>query len=100
MSKRITKEEPETLILFNEAEPTARITTFNGKLKRKLAKVAEQRPDLCVLMSVDDYGGETWELPRRLLQVNPKVPMSAEKRAELSERAKSRGLGRQGSDQA
>lgn len=93
MGKNLSREEQETVILFNESDDTARISTFNGKLKRKLAKAAEQRPDLFKRTGVDEYGGETWEVPRRKLSINPRVPPSDERRAALSFLAKSRGFG-------
>lgn len=38
MKCRLTKYEKETIILFNEAEPTANIYTYNKALQNRLAK--------------------------------------------------------------
>lgn len=95
MSRGISRQEQETIILFNEADDAVRISTFNGKLKRKLFKAAEQRPELYKRIGVDDYGGETWEMPKRLLLVNPRIPVSRsmtpeqiEKQTELLRKAR------------
>lgn len=40
----ISRLEQETIINFNEAEPTASIYTHNGALKRRLEKLAKERP--------------------------------------------------------
>ena len=39
---RITKYEKETIILLNEAEPTADIYTYNTALKNRLAKFSKE----------------------------------------------------------
>ena len=41
----ISRLEQETVINFNEAEPTATIYTHNGALTRKLEALADQRPE-------------------------------------------------------
>ena len=38
MKCRLTKYEKETIILFNEAEPTANIYIYNKTLQNRLAK--------------------------------------------------------------
>lgn len=40
----ISRLEQETIIGFNEAEATASVYTHNGALKRKLEKLARERP--------------------------------------------------------
>lgn len=40
----IPKEERETIITYNEAEPTASVYTMNGALIRKLDGLAQSRP--------------------------------------------------------
>ena len=46
------RTERETVILYNEAEETATVCTFNRKLKKKLAKLAARFPDLVRLKEV------------------------------------------------
>jgi hypothetical protein len=41
----LSRIEQETVILFNEAETTATIETHNGRLKRKLDRLAAERPN-------------------------------------------------------
>ena len=40
----LSRMEQETIINFNEAEPTATIYTHNPALRRKLELLCEQRP--------------------------------------------------------
>ena len=43
---KLTKYEKETIILFNEAEDTASIYTYNAGLKKRLAAFSRKYPDL------------------------------------------------------
>lgn len=42
---KLSKLEQESIILYNEEEPTASIYTHDPKLKRKLKRLAEKYPD-------------------------------------------------------
>ena len=54
---KLTKYEKETIILFNEAEDTASIYTYNAGLKKRLAAFIRKYPDLCRLEKSNDLGG-------------------------------------------
>ena len=54
--------EKETIVLFNEAEPYAEISTFNGAMKRKLERLTEERPGQCELLG--GLWGRGTPLPR------------------------------------
>lgn len=95
MKKRnVPKEERETIVLFNEAEDTATVYTFNTDLKRRLAKFADSHPDLCKL-TVDDaeYGSVTYEIQKSRVSIRLVVPYSEERRKAASEYAKTYGIG-------
>lgn len=92
--KNVTKEERETILLFNEADDTATIYTFNSGLKRRLAAFAEKYPDLCRL-TVDDavYGSVTYEIQKSRVSIRLIAPCSEERRKAASEFAKKNGIG-------
>ena len=56
---KLTKYEKETIILFNEAEDTASIYTYNAGLKKRLAAFSRKYPDLCHVEKSSDLGGVT-----------------------------------------
>lgn len=51
MKCRLTKYEKETIILFNEAEPTANIYTYNKALQNRLAKFSRENPKCARLVT-------------------------------------------------
>lgn len=66
----VSRLEQETIINFNEAEPMATIYTHNGALKRKLAKLAKERPaDVRHSRSFPE-GAEEYVVPKRWVRVN------------------------------
>ena len=94
--KNVTKEERETILLFNEADDIATFYTFNNGLKRRLAVFAEKYPDLCRL-TVDDavYGSVTYEIQKTRVSIRLVAPYSEERRRAASEHAKKKGIGHQ-----
>ena len=97
MKKRtVPKEERETILLFNEAEDTATIYTFNTDLKRRLAKYAGNHPDLCKAI-VDDteYGSVTYEIQKSRVSIRLIPPYSEERRKAASEYARHQNFGKE-----
>lgn len=82
----ISRLEQETIINFNEAEPTASIYTHNGALKRKLAKLAAERPaDVQHFRSFPE-GAEEYTVPKRWVKVNASRILSEEQKADIAAR--------------
>lgn len=82
------KRERETVILYNEAEETATVCTFNRKLKKKLAKLAARFPDLVRLKEVSAGGNcVTYALPKSCVTIYP--PHTDEWKTDMRKRAKS-----------
>ena len=79
---KLTATEKETVILFNEKEDTVEVYTYNGKIKRLAA------PHLYRLIRDGGDGGVTYRLPKFLFSARFRVPLSEEKRRELSNRAR------------
>ena len=57
----ISRIEQETVILFNEAEASASVYTYNGALNRKLTGLCHTRPTEARLTKDDGHGGLTFE---------------------------------------
>lgn len=84
----VSKIERETIILFNEAEATASVYTYNGALKRKLSGLCEARPTEARQTKDDGRGGLTFEVPKRWVKVNANRILTAEQKEERAERAR------------
>lgn len=83
----LTSQEKETIICFNEAEPTAEVFTYNGRMLRELSKLAEDRPDDAQHISDNGAGGSTYSVPKKWVKIRASRVMSAAQR-EVLERAR------------
>lgn len=63
----LTNLEKETIILFNEAEPTASIQIHNPRLRRRLEQIHAARPSEVAI----DYNGD-YLIPKSWIKINPK----------------------------
>lgn len=69
----LTGYEKETIILFNEAELTATVFTYNGRLKRRLAELCKKFPNEFSLEKDDGNGAVTYRCPKKRIQIsNPR----------------------------
>ena len=64
MPRKLTREEQETVITFDESSPTAMILTYNKAWQTRLEKVLRLKPTM-----KNDHGGREYELPKKLLSV-------------------------------
>ena len=55
----LSRIEQEIIIMFNEAESTATIETHNGRLKRKLDRLAAYRPNETTAQNGNDVQEST-----------------------------------------
>ena len=87
---KLTKQEKETVNLFNEAGKTAQIETFNGRMIRKLAELSERRPeDCCKLSGPDPDGAYRYTFPTKWIKISaPREArlLSEEEKEEITER--------------
>lgn len=86
---KLSKVEQETVITYNEAEPTADIYPHNARLKQRLREIAEQFPDECCFVQDNGYGGVTYRISKTLIQV--RKPYSKERRETLRRQALASG---------
>lgn len=82
----LDKYERETIINFNEAEPTASVYTFNRSLQSKLNKLLSSNPDISLKYS-DEERAE-YIVPKKWIKVSPprQVNLTDEQRAAAAER--------------
>lgn len=81
MKCRLTKYEKETIILFNEAEPTANIYTYNKALQNRLAKFSKANPNCASLVTAYPCGALSYEVDKKRLSIRFTSPYSDERRA-------------------
>lgn len=84
----VSNIERETVILFNEAEDTVSVYTFNPTLKRKLGDFSEKYPALCKKTAEDRLGSVTYSVAKDRLSISLRAPLSEEKKEALRERGK------------
>lgn len=84
----IPRIERETIITFNEAEPTANVYTMNPALQRKLARLAQECPDSVKLSSTFKDFAVEYTVPKKSIKVNKPRKISTSYRAILTENAR------------
>lgn len=84
---RLSKLEMETIVLFNEEEDTVNIYTYNPKLLKKLDILCEKHPESYRKTRSNDY-----ELPKKLLTLILKEPLTAEQQKAISDRNRKHGF--------
>lgn len=85
MSK-LTSFEKESVFIFNEAESTMQIDTFNEKWQKQLSEAAEKHPDQCQLVREHEFGNKTYTLPKSWLKLKLPMNLTAEQKAERTAR--------------
>ena len=80
---RLSNLERETIICFNEAEPTASVYTYNEGWKRRLLALCRTHPEQVRQTAANGWDGLTFELPKRWLKVSPPRVLSPAQRAVL-----------------
>lgn len=77
---KLTNVEKETIISFSEAGRTANVYTHNEALKHQLLELCRTHPDEVRQTAANDWGGLTFELPKKWLRVKPpRVPTPAQR---------------------
>ena len=75
--------ERETIINYNEGEPTASVYTHNRALRRTLDKLAQERPEDCRVDRVGHEGDATdYIIPKAWVKIRPpRIASEAQKAA-------------------
>lgn len=85
----LTLQERETVILFNEADPTASVYTHNAALRRRLAALAAERPTECIAVRFNEEDGAAeYTISKKWIKIIPPRIFSEAQRAIMAERGK------------
>ena len=68
---RLTGDEQETLILYNQKDKTAEVFTYNPSLIRKLDAICLSNPNEFKRTEDNDDGGYTYTFPKRQISIRP-----------------------------
>lgn len=78
---RLTKEEMETIVLFDESSPSCEIYTCSKTVQRRLDKLCETAPDSYIL-TANDPPSKTYITTKRHIQFkSPRKPMTDEQKS-------------------
>lgn len=77
---KLTREEMETIITFDETNERIHVQTYNGKLKRRLTAFAKDFPDLCKIEREDECGGLFAEIEKDHFSFRTVKPISEEQK--------------------
>ena len=79
---KLTREEMENIVSYEESSGEADVYTHSGKLIRQLAKYAAERPQECRLArECHDGAAVEYTLPKSWLKIKPPRTASAAQRA-------------------
>ena len=92
MKCKLTKYEKETIILFNEAEPTANIYTYNKTLQNRLAKFSKENPNCAKLITNYPCSALSYEVDKKRLSIRFTAPYSDERKEKARKYAKEHNL--------
>lgn len=80
------KEERETIITYNEAEPVASVYTMNGALIRKLEGLTESCPGEARRVKTYPDGAQEYEVPKKWIRVQPPRVLTDKQKAAMTAR--------------
>ena len=80
---RLSNVERETIVTYNQAERTANIYTHNPALIAQLLELCQTYPEQVRQTATNDWGGLTFELPKKWLKVSPPRVLTPAQRAVL-----------------
>ena len=65
----LSKEERETIIIFNEEDDQAEVFTYNRALASRLQRLSLKHPELCCLVKRNSFGAVSYRIPKRLVHI-------------------------------
>lgn len=85
----LTRAERESILTFNEQEPSASVFTHSAALIRRLDALAAARPEECRRVRVcHDGQAAEYELPKGWIKVSPPRYVSEDQKEAARERMK------------
>lgn len=70
MGNKLTLEEQETIILYDNKNKEAEVYTHHKTLIKKLDRLCTSHPEIFQLKAENDSGGKTYKLPKRYVKIN------------------------------
>lgn len=90
---QLSKEERETIIIYNQTNDPASITTFDADFKRRLNDFAQRYPALCRIEKMrEDDGYVSYVIDKGRLSIRLVAPYSDARRKAASAYAKAHGF--------
>lgn len=83
---KLTNQERETIICFNEADKTAEVFTYNGRMLRDLDKLSSERPDEVQHKKDNGDGGHTYIVPKKWIKVRASRILTEEQKKQAADR--------------
>lgn len=80
----LNQSERETIILFDETRGRANVYTHNKRLKTRLQKLAEDRPEEMEVKHTGAYN--EYNIPKDWIKINPPRKYTEEQRKEMADR--------------
>ena len=89
---KLSREEQETIINYDESSGEASVYTHSGKLIRQLAELAAERPaDVRLIRECHGGAAMEFEIPKNWIRIRPKrVASEAQRAAAVAALAKAR----------
>lgn len=87
---KLTRQEQETIIVFNEAELEATLEVYNNSMKRKLESLCNQYPESFKKLSDRPSGSAVFLIPKKYIRIGSPRSVSDEQREAMSKRVKER----------
>ena len=79
---KLSREEQETIINYDESSGEASVYTHSGKLIRQLVKLAAERPQECRLVrEFHDGAASEYAIPKNWIRIRPPRTATAAQRA-------------------
>ena len=82
---KLTAEERETIINYDESTDTACVFTCNTALRNRIKKYMTEHPDEVTMVDDDDCSSD-FKLPKKWIKVRPPKQMSEEAKKAAAER--------------
>lgn len=89
---KLSSEEKETVIVFNEADKTAQIETFNRSIVKQVQKAMALYPEEATIEAIDEESYRI-TLPKKWIKIRAPRLITEEQRIILAERARLTGFG-------
>ena len=68
---KLSNQERETILLFNEADSVASVYTFNSALQEQLTELSRTHPEQVMLTYQGSQGSMDFQIPKKWIRIVP-----------------------------